>query len=188
MSHSPDHQTPEHSGAAITVQKVQPFGRDDLVLTTTTATDLHGRLADRHSAYHDNLSPPLVWTSVEGAAVYAIIVEDPDAPRDLPFVHWLIWNIPGEATSLPEGLPNDPVLGLIGAAAQGRNDNGTIGYFGPRPPVGHGVHHYHFQIFALAQRLDFDSKMSLTELVDALKSQAIASDDLIVTYEAAAEA
>ena len=181
----PHAQTPDHSGAAIASLKVQPFGADTLVLTTTTATDLEGRLADRHSAYHDNISPPLVWTSVEGAAAYAIIVEDPDAPRDLPFVHWLIWNIPGEATSLPEGLPNDPVLGLIGAAAQGKNDSESIGYFGPRPPVGHGVHHYHFQIFALAQRLEFGPEASLVELVDAIKGQAIASDDLIVTYEAA---
>ena len=31
---------------------------------------------------------------------------------------------------------------------QGRNDNGSWGYFGPRPPAGHGVHHYHFQVFA----------------------------------------
>ena len=180
----PHAQTPDHSGAAITLQKIQPFGDDSLVLTTTAA-DVDGKLADRHSAYHDNISPPLIWTAVAGAAAYAIIVEDPDAPRDLPFVHWLIWNIPGEATSLPEGLPNDATLGLIGAAAQGKNDGGTIGYFGPRPPVGHGVHHYHFQIFALAERLPFGPETPLADLVNALKGDALASDDLVVTYEAA---
>ncbi|WP_029908334.1 YbhB/YbcL family Raf kinase inhibitor-like protein [Caulobacter sp. UNC358MFTsu5.1] len=180
----PHAQTPDHSGAAIATQKVQPYGEDDLVLTTTAA-DLDGCLADRHSAYHDNVSPPLVWTAVEGAAGYAIIVEDPDAPREKPFVHWLIWNIPGEATSLPEGLPNEASLGLIGGATQGINDNGSVGWFGPRPPVGHGVHHYHIQIFALAERLPFDEKTVATDLVNALKGDALASDDLIVTYEAA---
>lgn len=180
----PHAHTPDHSSEAIAVLKIQPFGDDDLVLTTT-ATDPDGRLANRHSAYHDNLSPPLVWTPVQGAAAYAIIVEDPDAPRERPFVHWLIWNIPGEATSLPEGLPNEASLGLVGGAVQGRNDNGGIGYFGPRPPVGHGVHHYHFQIFALVERLPFDARTPLADLVNALKGEALASDDLIVTYEAA---
>ena len=120
----PHAHTPDHSGASIAIPRVQPYGDGDLVLTTT-ATDLDGRLADRHSAYHDNLSPPLIWTQVKGAAAYAIIVEDPDAPRERPFVHWLIWNIPCEATSLPEGLPNEASLGLIGGAVQGRNDSGS---------------------------------------------------------------
>jgi Raf kinase inhibitor-like YbhB/YbcL family protein len=180
----PHNQTPQHSGASIAIQRVQPYGEISLILTTP-ATDQNGRLDDRHSAYHDNLSPPLIWTPVEGAAAYAIIVEDPDAPREKPFVHWLIWNIPGEATSLPEGLPNDAGLGLVGGATQGINDDGSVGWFGPRPPVGHGVHHYHFQIFALAERLPFDEKTTAADLVNALKGDALASDDLIVTYEAA---
>ncbi|EJL37099.1 Raf kinase inhibitor-like protein, YbhB/YbcL family [Caulobacter sp. AP07] len=180
----PHAQTPNHSGAAITLQKVHPFGQASLALTTTAANP-GGRLADRHSAYHDNLSPPLAWTPVEGAAAYAIIVEDPDAPRDRPFIHWLIWNIPGETVSLPEGLPKEASLGLVGGATQGRNDSGAVGYFGPRPPVGHGVHHYHFQIFALAERLPFGPETQLSDLVNALKGDSLASADLIVTYEAA---
>ena len=35
---------------------------------------------------------------------------------------------------------------------QGKNSwpNGrTIGYRGPAPPKGHGVHHYHFKLYAL---------------------------------------
>jgi len=31
---------------------------------------------------------------------------------------------------------------------------GGHGWFGPRPPAGHGVHHYYFQVFALAQSLE----------------------------------
>jgi len=84
MAHSPD-----HSGDAITIQKVQPFGEGAIVLTTPSL-DADGHLEDRHSAYHENRSPPLVWTPVEGAAAYAIVVEDPDAPRERPFVHWLM--------------------------------------------------------------------------------------------------
>ena len=85
-----DHPSPEHSGAAISIQKVQPFG-DGAIVLTTPSLDMDGHLEDRHSAYHENRSPPLVWTPVENAAAYAIVVEDPDAPRERPFVHWLIW-------------------------------------------------------------------------------------------------
>lgn len=177
---------PEHSGAAITIQKIQPFGQGAIVLTTP-AIDSDERLADAHSAYHDNRSPPLVWTPVEDAQAYAIIVEDPDAPREQPFVHWLIWNIPGEASSLPEALPATPQLGQIGGAVQGLNDMGTAGYYGPRPPPGHGVHHYYFQIFALAAPLDLPADTPLSVLVDVLKGDTLADGQLVVTYEAAAD-
>src|SRR5665213_2124909 len=68
---------------------------------TSTAVGADGAIAARQSAYGQNLSPPLAWTRVAGARSYVVILEDPDAPGGAPFVHWLIWNIPGEATSLP---------------------------------------------------------------------------------------
>ena len=49
-----------------------------------------GRFEDRHTAYHDNLSPAVEWEDVPGAQHYALIVEDPDAPREKPFVHWMV--------------------------------------------------------------------------------------------------
>ena len=30
-----------------------------------------------------------------------------------------------------------------------KNDFGNLHYDGPQPPPGHGVHHYHFRVFAL---------------------------------------
>ncbi len=178
--------TPNHSGDAIAIQKVQAFGEggQDGIVLTTPSLDPDGHLEDRHSAYHENRSPPLVWTPVENAVAYAIVVEDPDAPRERPFVHWLIWNIPGEATSLPEGLPTEASLGLIGGATQGLNDNGTAGWFGPRPPPGHGLHRYHFQIFALAARLEFAPDTPLDVLLNALKGDTLADGLLVATYEA----
>lgn len=175
--------TPEHSGEAIAIQKIRPFGEGGIVLTTG-ALDADGRLHDRHSAYHDNRSPPLVWTPVENAQAYAIVVEDPDAPREQPFVHWLIWNIPGEATSLPEALPNESSLGQVGGAVQGVNDDGSVGWFGPRPPPGHGLHRYHFQIFALAAPLTFGPDVPLETLVSALKGDTLADGVMVALYEA----
>lgn len=178
---------PEHSsGAAITIMKVNPresFG----IIVSTTWLEVTGELDDRCSAYHDNQSPPLSWTRIEDAAAYALIVEDPDAPGAEPYIHWMIWNIPGEHDSLSAGLPNAPRLITPQNAVQGRNDNGSHGWFGPRPPRGDGAHRYHFQMFALDQLLDMGPETPLYDLVDALKGHSIAEGELVGTYEAPAK-
>lgn len=175
-----------HSGESITIMRVDAREAAGIVLTTT-AQEPDGRLADRHSAYHDNISPPLRWTAVPDAQAYALIVEDPDAPRELPFLHWLAWNIPGDATSLPEGIANnaDPVSpqGMV----QGKNDMGGYGWFGPRPPSGHGVHRYYFQLFALDAPLEMGPDSTLEEIVNALKAHTIAEGQMAATYEAPTE-
>jgi len=174
---------PEHSGEAITILKVDPW-RDDRLIVAFPAQSPDGRHADRHSAYHDNISPPLTWTEVEDAQCYALIVEDPDAPQDKPFVHWMVWNIPPEAGGLPEGVPHAMYANPPHPIIQGRNDHGEHGWFGPRPPEGHGVHRYYFQVFALGERLEMPPETPLEELLNALKAATIAKGEMVATYEA----
>lgn len=178
----PEH-SPDHSGEAITIMKVEPRLHTG-VTVYSTAQEPGGALADRCSAYHDNLSPPLTWTDVPDVQAWALVVEDPDAPREAPFVHWVIWNIPGETRSLAEGLPNAERLVTPQDAIQGRNDMGGYGWFGPRPPAGHGVHRYYFQLFALDQALEMGPQTPLVELLNALKGHTIAQGELVATYEA----
>jgi Raf kinase inhibitor-like YbhB/YbcL family protein len=174
-------QGEQHAGGLITILRVQPREQSGIEVTSP-AVGVDGRIADRYSAYHDNLSPPLRWSAVPGAKAYALIVEDPDAPRATPFLHWIAWDIPGEATQLPEGLANaaHPVSpqGMI----QGKNGGSSYGYFGPRPPS--GVHHYHFQLFALDAPLKMDADSKLEEIVGALKAHTIAEGELVGLYEA----
>jgi len=75
----------------------------------------------------------------EGTASFALVVDDPDAPRGT-FVHWLLWGVPGAARGLDEGAS---------VGVTGRNDVGRTGYGGPCPPKGHGSHHYRFRLYAL---------------------------------------
>ena len=112
---------------------------------------------------------------------YAIIVEDPDAPMEKPFVHWMIWNIPGEVDQLAEGVPLGEHLVTPQNAVQGRNDNGSSGYYGPRPPAGTGVHHYRFQIFALDGPLTLKPDADPRALVDAMKGRVLADGELVGT-------
>lgn len=174
---------PQHSGEAITILKVDPRDNSGLVvMSPSQGTD--GRLDDRHSAYHDNISPPLTWDGVAGAESYALVVEDPDAPRDKPFIHWMIWNIPPEAGGLPEGVPQAQRIAPPHPIIQGRNDNGDYGWVGPMPPAGHGVHRYYFQLFALDQRLELDPDTPLEELINVLKGHTLAKGEMVATYEA----
>ncbi|MET0294754.1 MAG: YbhB/YbcL family Raf kinase inhibitor-like protein [Phenylobacterium sp.] len=174
---------PEHPGQAITILKVTPWEEAGVVVTSS-ARSPDGRLADVHSGYHDNLSPPLAWSDVPGARAWALIVEDPDAPRETPFVHWMIWNIPGQARALPAGIPPRDYPGTPQNAVQGRNDMGQYGWFGPRPPPGHGVHHYHFQLFALDEAIPLAPDTPLHELLNALKGHTLAQGEMVATYEA----
>jgi Raf kinase inhibitor-like YbhB/YbcL family protein len=174
---------PEHSGEAITILKVDPI-EDTGITLTSTAQRADGRIEDQYTAYFDNRSPPLNWTSAPDVKAWAIIVEDPDAPREQPFVHWMIWNIEGQIQHLDAGLPNAPRPVTPQAAIQGKNDMGGYGYFGPRPPQGHGLHRYYFQIFALDDFLAMDEDTPLAELLNALKGNTIAKGELMMTYEA----
>ena len=183
MSRHPHH--PERSGEAITFMKVDPR-LDAGIVVTSAAQEVDGRLPDRCSAYFDNISPPLEWTGTPDVRAWAVIVEDPDAPQEHPFVHWMIWNIRGEITALPEGLPNSDFLATPQGGIQGRNGRGGYGWFGPRPPAGHGVHHYYFQVFALDDILAMGPDTPLPELLNALKGHTLAQGEMAATYEAPA--
>ena len=177
-----DQHKPQHSPEALTLGRIQPRTGAGIELSSEAFPD-EGVIDLRHSAYGDNLSPPLRWTPVEGAGAYAIVLEDPDAPMEKPFVHWMIWNIPGDVTSLPEGVPNNAQLVSPQGAVQGKNNNDSSGYFGPRPPQGHGVHHYHFQIFALDGPLTLHADADLRVLTNAMQGRVIADGELVGTYE-----
>jgi Raf kinase inhibitor-like YbhB/YbcL family protein len=186
-SHSePTMDHPQRSPEALSLARITPREPGATLELLSTAIGVDGAVDLRHTAYGDNLSPPLRWTPVAGAGAYAIILEDPDAPMERPFVHWLIWNIPGSLASLPEGLPNNDHLVSPQGAVQAKNDNGSFGYFGPRPPAGTGVHHYHFQIFALDGPLTLRSDATLRALVDAMKGRVLADGELVGTFEAPA--
>src|SRR6266511_197745 len=106
-----------------------------------------GAIPRRHAG-EQGRSPPLRWTaSPEETRELVLLCEDPDAPKPQPFVHWIIVGLPRDVQQLPEGLPPSSAP-LASEAVQGKNDMGKEGYYGPEPPAGHGVHHYHFQLFA----------------------------------------
>jgi hypothetical protein len=129
-------------------------------------------------------SPAVNWSGLPpDTREIAMIVEDPDAPRPVPFVHWVIYKIPATATGLPASVPTTPTLQSPAGAMQGKNDFPKTGYGGPMPPKGHGVHHYHFQVYALDQPLNVQPGLDAKGLRAAMKGRVLAEGEMIGTYE-----
>jgi phosphatidylethanolamine-binding protein (PEBP) family uncharacterized protein len=57
----------------------------------------------------------------------------------------------------------------------------------PKPPVGHGVHHYHFQLFALDKNLSVGDAPEKNDLLKAMQGHVLAQGELIGTYERVAQ-
>jgi len=183
MASADTHQAPGHPTSGLTIWRVQSNEHRGIALTSS-ALDADGRIGDLYSGWADNETPALNWSAVIEAQSYALVVEDPDVAEGDPFVHWLIWNIPGTATSIPERVARTPSPSELPGATQGRNSDGKVGWAGPRPPEGQGSHRYHFQLFALSAKLDgLDPDTPLERFVSILKGLTIASGDLIGAYE-----
>lgn len=138
----------------------------------------------RHTGDGEDLSPALSWTGVpDNAKELALIVDDPDAPTPEPWVHWVIYKLPATTTGLPEGVPTTPQLSEPAGALQGKNSWPTVGYRGPAPPRGHGVHHYHFKVYALDTALDVATGLDKKQLLDKMRGHVIAEGELVGTYQ-----
>src|SRR3954454_21857367 len=79
-----------------------------------------------------NMSPALQWSGAPAnTKSFAVTVYDPDAPTGSGWWHWVVYNIPGSATSLPRGAGDAQKKLLPAGAVQGNTDFGAAGYGGP---------------------------------------------------------
>jgi Raf kinase inhibitor-like YbhB/YbcL family protein len=179
-----------------TVTKPRPRGDTTLAImraeTRTTGqlrvssgdVQASAQMPTRHSAYGEDLSPALSWSGApQGTKSFVVLMEDPDAKRTKPFVHWVAYDIPADSTALATGVPPvprtpAPVPGML----QGRNSRGTIGYFGPRPPVGDPQHRYYFQVFAVDRMLGLKPGATREEVLAAMAGHVLARGQLVVRY------
>lgn len=133
-----------------------------------------------------NISPPLSWSGAPASTrEFAVICDDPDVPMPQPFVHWVIYKIPGTATGLPENIPIDPATPMpaeMAGAVQGMSGFRRAIYRGPAPPPGR-PHRYHFRVYAIDAVLDLKPGLTKAELLEAIKGHIVAEGELVATYE-----
>ena len=126
-----------------------------------------------------NVSPPLAWSGVPaGTRSFALIVDDPDAPRGT-YTHWVLFDLPAQATGLPEGVPAEPTPSSGGR--QGTNSANKVGYTGPCPPS--GTHRYVFTLYALDAMLDLPAGATKQEVLDAMQGHILAEGSLMGRYQ-----
>ena len=168
-------QTARGSGVPLALQRIDARAP---IIVSSSAFAGGDTIPRVHSEYHDGVAPALGWTPVDGAATYVVIMEDPDAAGPKPFVHWLAWNLTGPMT--PEGMNEE--IKLPNGVVQGATSRGSVGYFGPRPPVGDAPHAYHFQVFALDRPLDVLPGSDRDTLLAAMRGHVIAKGELVGRY------
>jgi len=140
-----------------------------MTLSTTAFTD-GGEVPVRFSqaaegaAPGEGTSPPLVWDNVPAEArSFVLHMHDLEVARNRTTdtqVHWLVWNIPGDARGLPEGIPRGSRL--VNGARQ-ISATGPV-YRGPGAPATRPTpHHYVFELYALDTVLDVASSADAFE-------------------------
>jgi Raf kinase inhibitor-like YbhB/YbcL family protein len=127
-----------------------------------------------------DISVPLRWHGPpDGTKSFALIADDPDAPRGT-WVHWVMYDLPPDIEEIPESIPGDEVLD--NGAKQGKNDFGNIGYGGPCPPPG-SPHRYYFKLYALDRWTGLKPKATKQQLVAAMKGHVLAEAHFTGTYK-----
>jgi len=129
-------------------------GAVQVMTLATSAWPDGGQIPTKHTQAGEEISPALTWSNVpEGIASFVLIAHDVDAAIGAgtdDILHWMLWNIPADATALPERVPRGAQLpdGTRQISATGPN------YRGPGALASGPAHHYVFELFALDTTLD----------------------------------
>lgn len=152
-----------------------------MILRTGAFSEGHD-IPSRYTCAGKDISPPLTWQGVPARAKsLVLIVDDPDAPDprapQQTWVHWVVYNIPPDASGLPEGASTNK---LPPGAEQGVNDWNRAGYGGPCPPVGR--HRYFHKLYALDTVLTGITKPDKAKIEAAMQGHVIESSTLVGTF------
>ena len=153
------------------------FALSSMQLTSSAFND-GTNIPQQYTGEGADISPQLSWTDApEATKSFALICHDPDAPLISPgsygYVHWVLYNIPFNINSLEENTD---------LYTSGVNDFGNLGYGGPMPPNGHGIHHYYFWLLALDLEPSLQERLSLWELLSVVEPNVIGMNRLIAKY------
>jgi Raf kinase inhibitor-like YbhB/YbcL family protein len=138
-------------------------------------------IPERYTCEGDDVSPPLEWSDPpSGTRSFAIVVADPDAPDPkaprMTWVHWVLYDLPADARSLPEA-----VRALPRGTRDGKNDWKRTGYGGPCPPIGR--HRYFFTLYALDRALGDSGAPTRAELLSIIEGHVLGEAVLLGTYQ-----
>ncbi len=124
-------------------------------------------------------SPPLDWSAAPaGTRSIAVVVDDPDAAAGR-FTHWVLYDLPPDTTHLaPDAVAR---ASLPAGAVQGKNGKGQSGWAPVCPPPP-GVHHYHFDVYALDESVPLASATE-QDLASAMRGHVLAQGEIVGMFQ-----
>src|SRR5215471_12864699 len=131
-----------------------PAQRPNPMILTIGAWQDGGLIPIKFTQAGEQVSPELKWTNVpDGTVSFVVNMLDPDVSVQKTTdtqPHWIVWNIPGSATGMPEGVKpgGDLPDGSHQISASG------LQYRGPGAAATGPLHHYTFEVYALDTKLD----------------------------------
>lgn len=167
--------TEEPAMEEVPTQEIIEVGPFEL---TSSAFAHEAPIPVKYSCDGENISPPLAWTDPPGGTQsFALINDDPDAPVGI-WIHWVLYNIPGDSRGLNEAIPAHEELG--DGSQHGENSWGRRDYGGPCPPS--GTHRYFFKLYALDTMLELGAVADKETLLEAMEGHILAEAELMGTY------
>jgi Raf kinase inhibitor-like YbhB/YbcL family protein len=172
--------TVNHNHTSSTQNNNIQSGKDNMTLPISSSAFANGSMIpSQYTCDGVNISPPLQWSgSPVAAKTFALIVDDPDAPAKT-WVHWVVYDLPANATQLTENIGQAKTLGSGGK--QGTNDFKRIGYGGPCPPS--GTHRYFFKLYAVDIETSLPPGATKDELLKAIDGHVVAQGEVVGKYK-----
>jgi len=149
-----------------------PSQRPNPMILTIAAWQDGGLIPPKFTQAGEQLSPELKWTNVPAGTVsFVVNMLDPDVSVQKTTdtqPHWIVWNIPGTATGMPEGVKpgGDLPDGSHQISASGPQ------YRGPGAAATGPLHHYTFEVYALDTKLDVVASTATPAINAALETRA----------------
>jgi Raf kinase inhibitor-like YbhB/YbcL family protein len=159
-----------------------PPGKPRLALTTTAFED-GGIIPNKYTmaAEGSAVSPKLTWTNVpDGTVSFTLILHDPDTSlmkSTSEVLHWMIFNIPGTARELPEGVASQAQL--PDGSVQSLNQGKKPGYMGMGAGAAGPYHHYTFELFALDTKLSLGPDATQADVMKAMDGHILMKGVLV---------
>lgn len=141
---------------------------------TSIAFENNQNILAKYTCDGKNVSPLLQISEVlEQAKSLVLIVDDPDASSG-SFTHWLLWNIDPSVSIIEEGkIPEGSI--------QGSNDFEKQSYGGPCPST--GMHHYHFKLYALSEKVNIDPHSTKEDVENEISDFVFDKAELVGLYQ-----
>ena len=121
---------------------------------TTNAWPDGADIPAKYTQAGEQVSPELKWTNAPAGTVsFVLLMHDVDSAQNGTTddqLHWLVWDMPGTATGLPEHVAQGAQLS---DGSQQISASGPV-YRGPGAPATGPKHHYTLEIFALDTKLN----------------------------------